>query len=231
MTINLDTLQLAKGVHDSPDAGMCLLEAVAYFAGERHSDSPLCVSPVLADFGRSINDRLPYNQRQELKRFIPRLPGTAFDGRDDRRPWLALDWLARTCMPTWLDFVGLTEHASTLRALPEVVDSATAEILAPPLRAVREEVRTTWCATLNSAPILDVKWDTSERVAMATTLDLSLEIAQLIDGAANGVVDCSPPTWWLGVVIRGIQTPVGAPTLDRLQRSAIDLYDRMIDAA
>ncbi len=45
--INLDTLQLAKGGHDDPGQGLCLLEAAAYLAGEKHSDHPACVSPIL----------------------------------------------------------------------------------------------------------------------------------------------------------------------------------------
>jgi hypothetical protein len=56
---------------------MCLLEAAAYVAGEPWSDSPECVSPVLAAFGRSWNDALDDENRQMLKPFIPRLVGTA----------------------------------------------------------------------------------------------------------------------------------------------------------
>src|SRR5260221_9786346 len=82
MTINLETLTLAKGGHENRDAGLCLLEAVAWFAGRPHSDKPPCVSPVLGAYGRSLNDVLPDIPRQELKQFIPRLPGTAGDGEN-----------------------------------------------------------------------------------------------------------------------------------------------------
>ena len=30
---------LGNGAHPSPDAGMCVMEAVAYVAGESHSDA------------------------------------------------------------------------------------------------------------------------------------------------------------------------------------------------
>ena len=45
-------LLLANGGHKSADDGMCLMEAVAYVAGEPHSDSPACASPILASIGR-----------------------------------------------------------------------------------------------------------------------------------------------------------------------------------
>ena len=46
----LDTLHLDKGSHRSFEEGMCLLEAVAWVAGETHSDRPKCASPVIAAF-------------------------------------------------------------------------------------------------------------------------------------------------------------------------------------
>src|SRR5258708_11619244 len=82
MTINLETLTLAHGSHENRDAGLCLMEAVAWFAGRPHSDKPPCVSPVLGAYGRSLNDVLPDIPRQELKQFIPQLPGTAGGGEE-----------------------------------------------------------------------------------------------------------------------------------------------------
>ena len=72
------------GSYELRQQGVCLMEAVAWYAGENHSDMPACVSPVLRRYGMSLNDRLPAERRQELKAFIPRLVGTAGDG--GRRP-------------------------------------------------------------------------------------------------------------------------------------------------
>src|SRR5258708_25727187 len=85
MTIDLDTLILARGAHKDRDDGLCLLEAVAWFAGRSHSDQPPCVSPVLGAYGRTLNDVLPDIPRQELKQFIPQLPGTADAAQRDTR--------------------------------------------------------------------------------------------------------------------------------------------------
>src|SRR5258708_29842348 len=83
--VGLETLTLAHGRHENRDDGLCLMEAVAWFAGKPHSDRPPCVSPVLGAYGRTLNDILPDIPRQELKQFIPRLPGTAA-GREDENP-------------------------------------------------------------------------------------------------------------------------------------------------
>ena len=50
-TLSLDTVTLEKGGHASIDDGVCAMEMVAFLAGEPHSDSPACTSPILAAFG------------------------------------------------------------------------------------------------------------------------------------------------------------------------------------
>jgi len=130
MTINLETLNLAKGAHNDRDNGLCLLEAVAWLAGEPHSDHPACVSPILGVFGRQFNDALPDDRRQELRRFVPLLPGTAGDGRDQARGLMAADWLIRIYTPAWMELAGL--DATALRGLP-VMDSWNAVAVAQPV--------------------------------------------------------------------------------------------------
>ena len=120
-TLNLDTLTLLKGAHDDAEEGMCLLEAVSYVAGEPFSDNPECTSPVLSAFGRALNDVLPDDKRQALRDYIPSMIGTAGDGLDEARSYLALDWLIRTHMPAFLALNETTrEHATAARALPRL---------------------------------------------------------------------------------------------------------------
>lgn len=140
-TLNLDTLQLAKGGHSNPDDGLCLLELTAYLAGENHSDHPECASPVLAEFGRNINDRFDDDRRQLLKPLAEQMIGTAGDGLDETRGYLALDWLIRTYTPAWLDLAGLTAEAAELRALRRIVDLAAAQAAGPVVRAGADKAR------------------------------------------------------------------------------------------
>src|SRR5262245_2190574 len=112
--LELSGIVLESGEHTSPEEGLCLLEAVAYIAGEKHSDHPACVCPVLAAFGRSWNDALDVETRQRLKDYIPQMIGTAGDGNEDRRAWMCVDWLTRECAPAFFDLTeSLKPHAET----------------------------------------------------------------------------------------------------------------------
>ena len=72
-----DVLWLEAGSHQSPEEGLCLMEAVAWVAGEPHSDDPACVCSLLRSFGQRLNDSLDDERRQALKPLIPDLIGTA----------------------------------------------------------------------------------------------------------------------------------------------------------
>ena len=72
---------LAHGAHQTADEGRCAMEWVAYLAGEKHSDQPVCVSPVLRRYCISLNDRLGDDERQKLRPYLARTIGTAGEGR------------------------------------------------------------------------------------------------------------------------------------------------------
>lgn len=76
---------LTRGQHRSRHEGMCAMEFAAYLAGERHSDSPRCVDPVLRGLLIGINDGVNDEQRQRLRPYIARALGTATDGVRYRR--------------------------------------------------------------------------------------------------------------------------------------------------
>ena len=123
--LDLDTLVLRRGGHDSFEAGACLLEATSYLAGEPWSDHPQCVSAPLATFGRAWNDGMRSDaERAQLKQYIPLLIGTAGDpAADERRAWLATDWLVRVQAPAWLRLAGLVEHAAALAAVQPITSA------------------------------------------------------------------------------------------------------------
>ena len=132
----LDQLQLSSGAHSDPDEGHCLLEVVSLFAGEPFSDSPACVDPVLAEFGRAWNDGMRSDaERAQLKRYIPLLPGSASGpALSEARAWLAMDWLVRTNLPAWLELSpGLAEHAAKLRALAPITGEQGLALAQPTL--------------------------------------------------------------------------------------------------
>jgi hypothetical protein len=127
---------LQSGSHPNLDAGGCVMEFAAWVAGEPHSDRPKCVSPVISAFLRRLNDRLNDDQRQVLVPYAIAVIGTNTGRADDvTRGYLCADWACRIFAPWWMERAGLHEHAATLRALPEVIDRATAAV-------VRERCRT-----------------------------------------------------------------------------------------
>lgn len=221
-TYNYDALyqnDLLRGAHRSPDEGLCLMELTALFVGEAHSDRPLCVSPVLAAFGRGLNDCLG-DRRQELKSLIPSLPGTADDGMDARRGFMALDWMVRTWLPAWLDLLPSEDAAPRLRALDRIVNDDTAERALQLVTQVPHEIpRNTSddddaihdvISKTNGGQVMDVAKGSSRQV--------TLSAAVITWGAA----------WFAVHSARKHDASLLEPVAQELQLSVIDLYRDMI---
>ena len=135
---------LDAGSHPDFETGHCAMEVVSWLAGLGHTDAPVCASPVLRSFTISLNDQWDRVQRQKLVPFLPRMVGTAGDGQDEARSYLALDWLIRTYTPAWLDIAGLTVEAGELRSLRRIVDISTAKAAGPVVRAAQAKAATAW---------------------------------------------------------------------------------------
>jgi hypothetical protein len=98
---------------------MCATEAIAWLAGEPHSDAPDCLSVVIGDFLRRWNDDLDDEQRQRLKPFLcPAIGSAAGREIEIMRSFVAGDWLIRTCVPAYLDAASYQDYAASLRGLP-----------------------------------------------------------------------------------------------------------------
>lgn len=146
-------LQLGSGAHKPGDPDPCLLEAESIFAGEPFGDSPSCVDPVLAAFGRSWNDALADADRQTLKQYLGRLAGTNNGpALSAKRSFMALDWLWRVHAPLWLDQVPeLAEHAAALRALAPITAELGVAERAAALEQAARAARDAWDAAASAA--------------------------------------------------------------------------------
>jgi hypothetical protein len=135
--LGINKLRLAKGSHRDRNQGVCLMEAVAWFADLPHTDRPVCVDPVLGAFGRVLNDRFTDAERQQLVDLIPQLVGTAGDQNlSRRRAYLLVDRVIRQILPLvygdrW------PEHAKAMRDLAEVKDADSAQAARDVCRAAR----------------------------------------------------------------------------------------------
>jgi hypothetical protein len=231
----LDTITLDSGNHCNFSEGHCAMEVVAWLAGLGHTDAPECASPVLRDFTVGLNDRWDTVQRQTLKPFLPRMVGTAGDGQDEARAYLALDWLVRTYAPEWLDVAGLTERARDLRDLPRIVDPASAQSAVPVAHAARQDAAAAWDAARAAA------WDAARAAAGDAAGDAARAAARDAagDAAGDAAWAAAGDAAWAAAgaaagaaawdAARDAAWDSLAPTVAALQASALDLLDRMID--
>ncbi len=219
---------LKNGGHSGPTEGACVMEAVAYIAGEKWSDHPECVSPVIAAFLRNWNDNLPTDADRDrlLKPLIPKIINTrSTQAVEKQRSYLALDWMIRTFLPAWLRLAKINDHADNVEALAPIVDMATATAAAPVVRAANDVASkaraaawaaagdAAWAAAGDAAG--DAAWAAARDAAWAAAGDAARAAAWDAAWAAAG--DAAWDAAWTAL----------SATRDQLQLSAVDLVERM----
>ena len=180
----LATLSLKSGAH-SPDSTFCVMEAVAFVAGEPWSDHPECACPVISAFLRAWNDGLPSDADRDrlLKSLIPRMVGTRNKDLEKKRSLMAADWLIRVHTPAWLRLAGLTEQADRIANLPEITDMAQYPSLRGPLEAVRDDAYAAWDASRAAARDAAgaAAWDAAKTKLTPTVLELQNSALKLVE--------------------------------------------------
>jgi hypothetical protein len=240
---------LAYGTHATPDDGRCAMEWVSYLAGEPHGDQPACVSPVLRAFCTTLNDNLEDGPRQRLRPYLVRTIGTADDGLDEARSWMAMDWLVRTYAPRWLTVAGLGESAELLEGLPAIVDVPELEFALVALALARRDTRAAWSAALGvarpaawtpwaagRAAAREAAWASAGAPAWAAARlevgdiagDRARAAAREIAGDAAARLARTARARAERAAARDAARAALAPTLEGLQRSAFALLDRML---
>lgn len=73
---NLRVFELSKGGHGSPQEGVCAMEAVAWLAGEAHTDQPKCTCRIVREMAVLLNDAASDEQRRRLVAYLPRIIGS-----------------------------------------------------------------------------------------------------------------------------------------------------------
>jgi hypothetical protein len=241
---------LAYGTHATPADGRCAMEWVSYIAGEPHSDEPACVSPAVRAFCTTFNDSLEDGPRQRLRPYLARTIGTAGDGLDESRAWMAMDWLIRTYAPTWLAAAHLDGVADRLRLLPPVLDPDALHASLEPLGAARSAARSAWRDALGAsraavwAPWLagrmaarELAWESAAAAAWAAARlgigdiagDRARAAARDLAGDAAATIgrDARHPGMRRAAARDAARASL-APIVAGLQRSAFGLLDRML---
>ena len=240
---------LAYGTHATPEEGRCAMEWVSYLAGEPHSDDPSCVSPVLRAYCITLNDNLEDAPRQLLRPYLARTIGTADDGLDAARSWMAMDWLIRSYAPAWLSAANLTAPARQLAGMSPVTDAAELPEALAALRAARRDARAAWSAALGPArpaawtpwaagraAAREAAWGSAGAAAWAAARvavgdsdgDRARACAREIAGDAAATIARMARAAAGRAAAREAARAALAPTLEQLRRSALDLLDRML---
>jgi hypothetical protein len=213
----IERLRLLRGSHDGAEAKeFCVMEAVAYVAGERHSDSPACASPVISAFMRRWNDDLDDAGRQRLKPYIPQLVGTAATPEiEQARGWMAADWLVRVHTAAWLRLAKLDAQAEALEQLPPIDSPARLDASVVSIAAARDAAR-------------DAAWDAAWAAARAAAWDAAWDAAWAAAWAAarDAARDAVSDAAWDAA--RDAARKHLEPTKLSLEESAFKLLDRML---
>lgn len=140
----LQNITLRYGSHDSVERGLCAMEAVAWLAGEEHTDQPACACVIVGAFVRPFNDSLPSDEHRTrlLLPLVPKLVGSRSSVHVDvdlDRSYLAADWAVRVVLPLMLrrvDGAFYGKHVARLCDLPKIVDHGTAQSAVSAVSAV-----------------------------------------------------------------------------------------------
>jgi hypothetical protein len=228
----IEGLSLKQGSHE-PDSTFCVMEAVAYVAGEPWSDSPACACPVISAFLRSWNDALLTDADRDrlLKGLVPKLVGTkASKAVEKKRSLMAADWLIRVHTPAWLRLAGLTAQADRIAGLPEITAIAQYPALRAPLEAVRED------ASAAESAVRSAAWSAAESAVESAARGAAWSAARgavesaarsAAWGAARGAAWGAAESAVRSAAWSAAQAKL-APTLAELQLSALALVERMI---
>ena len=113
----------------SPETGGCWMSALSKYSGERWSDHPDCVCPLIASLCIKLNDMLPSDKARGevigphlLEPIGTRTKDCTITGQ---RRWHLVDAAVRRFAPAALRAANLEAQAETLEALP-IVTQATA---------------------------------------------------------------------------------------------------------
>ncbi len=199
----LDSLSVKSGSHGkNSDINACTMELVAWVAGEPWSDAPQCACPVITAFVVSWNDSLPNDEDRDrlLKPLIPSIVGTrSTPAVEERRSYMALDWLIRVHTPKWLDLVpALHERAEELRELDAIADMAGAAAAGAKVRLAKTDADAAWAAAEAAAEAAAwaAAWAAAEAAAEAAAWDAAWAAAEAAAEAAAWDA-LKPTTEWL----------------------------------
>jgi hypothetical protein len=211
--LGLDGITLKSGNHRAREKGVCVMEAVAWIAGEPHSDHPQCACPVITSFMIRWNDRLPSDAERDrlLKPLIPLVVGTrSTSAVEKQRAELIFDFVARHAAPAALSLAGLDAAAEMLRANPTLEN----------IRKARDQAWEARAAAVERARKKFVDAGVDAVVAAGVDAVVDAVVAAGVDAVVAAVVDAVVAAVVDAVVAAGVDAVVDWNKLDYWQSKA-----------
>jgi hypothetical protein len=221
------TFRFGRGSHPKREDGMCVMEAVAYLAGEVHSDSPLCASWTIRKLAICVNDAASDELRNELLRDLPwRIVGTRSPGKiEQQRRYMAVDWAIRVALPLLLRRAGIDQEAQQLEQLPMLQCGASLRPAYAPLGTAEKKMagKDELCRAVSAGC----------SAMVYATHDCAVEhvvaIVRLLQTVANKAALLSPSISGSDYYKLAVEISEQAnDDLDKVLRSCAQLLDRLI---
>jgi hypothetical protein len=114
------------------------MEAVAWMAGAKHSDSPKCTCPVLGSFGIALNDRMNDQEREKLNPIILKMINTRSPEHQDLRKSYILNELTCRIFAPVLEEIGSKSGAVLVHNLPSIIEHGKIIV---PLKKIKDRAR------------------------------------------------------------------------------------------
>lgn len=133
-------IKLSAGHHESPSAGLCVMECVAYIAGEAHTDRPACADYLCSQYAILINDQSIDSRRQTMIKYVLRLAGSKSEAVAEQRFLMMLNTAVKKFLPYTLDKLHLRGISLAVASLPEVTDTASLQFVSSKLNDFASEL-------------------------------------------------------------------------------------------
>ncbi len=192
----LQALVLKHGAHGKASPGeeqeMCALEAVAWLAGEKHSDKPSCACRVISGVVRQWNDQLPTDEARTrfIRPLLAKLVGSRVDSDSVllKRMYMVQDWTIHVKAPAFLRLAKLEKEAEAIEACARIVDGATMKACEPATSAAGSAAGSAawsaaWSAARSAAESAaeSAAWSAAESALAPTVEALQISFVELIE--------------------------------------------------
>jgi hypothetical protein len=226
----VNTWPIFAGSHAEASEKACIMEAVAFVAGEPWSDHPQCSCPVIAAFMRRWNDGIRDDEVRTrlLRPLVPRLVGTrSSQDVEMKRAYLAIDWTIRVSAPAWLELAGLGDQATLLRELAEVCDAASARVASKHAREARTAAAERRAENRSKLRSADADADDAAAAAAYAAAAYAADAAAY-DAAYDAAYAAYDAAYAADDAAYAAAAAKLQPTVEAMQLSALDLVERMI---